>query len=168
METEKNCGNIIFLDFDGVCNSFERGSYLTHEPKDYGADMRIIERVGEICKKCSANIVVSSNWRRYGPDDVFVYRDMDYKNPLENIYKNLGGFVLGTLPKDHHLTKSQALDLWFEDNPWFNGRYVIVDDDPREGFQFNLKYRKNFWLTDRKYGLTENSKNEIIKHLKGN
>ena len=37
-------GNILFLDFDGVCNSFNKGSYLTHEPDDYGMDMDIIKR----------------------------------------------------------------------------------------------------------------------------
>ena len=164
-EVAKNAGNVLFLDFDGVCNSFDCGSYMVHDPSSYGPDPKILARIREICETCNAKIVISSNWRRHPADAVFVYKDMDYRNPIHHIYDNLGEFVIGTLTKEGHITKSEALELWFEDNPWFNGKYAIVDDDQREGFQFNPRYRPNFWLTERRYGLTERIKSEIIKHF---
>lgn len=45
----------------------------------------------------------------------------------------LGSLFYDELPKDRHINKSQALELWFEMND-FNGEYVIFDDDEREGF----------------------------------
>ena len=35
--------NLIFLDFDGVCNSFECGSYLNYKNTKYGYDEKIIK-----------------------------------------------------------------------------------------------------------------------------
>lgn len=158
-------GNILFLDFDGVCNSFNEGSYLTHEPDDYGMDMDIIERIKEICSERHAKIVITSNWRRFDSDGYWVYNGKSYFNPLPGLYRILGDRIIGTLTTERYLSKSEALELWFEKHEEFQGRFAIVDDDPREGIQNNLKFRKHFWQTTPKYGLTERIKEEIIDHL---
>jgi hypothetical protein len=158
-------GNILFLDFDGVCNSFKEGSYLTHEPDEYGPDMDIIERIKEICSLRHAKIIISSNWRRFEPDGYWVYNGKNYFNPLPNLCRILGDRIIGTLTTERFITKSEAIELWFEDHEDFHGKYAIVDDDPREGFQYNFKLMKNFWHTTPKYGLTEKIKEEIIDHL---
>ena len=158
-------GNILFLDFDGVCNSFKEGSYLTHTPDEYGPDMDIIERIKEICQARRAKIIISSNWRRFEPDGFWVYDGKSYFNPLPNLYKILGDRIIGTLTTERNLTKAQAIELWFEDNEDFCGKFAIIDDDPREGIQYNIKLRKNFWPTTPKFGLTERIKEEIIDHL---
>lgn len=159
--------NILFLDFDGVCNSFETGSYLTHEPSEYGPDPKIIKRVREICKDGNARIIISSNWRRFDKDGTYVFDGIRYKNPLGGLYSMIGDLIDGTLTVERHLTKAQALILWFEDHPDFRGRFAVVDDDPREGIQNDEFLRQNFWHTDMKHGLTESIKKEIISHFNG-
>lgn len=158
--------NLLFLDFDGVCNSFKTGSYLTHEPSDYGVDPAIIKRLREICKEADARIVISSNWRRYAVDGKFTFDGKQYVNPLRFIYSTVGDLVVGTLPLDRHISKSEALTLWFEDNSDFKGNYAILDDDRREGFQWTSKFVDNFWLVDAEFGLTEEIKGQVIRHLK--
>lgn len=157
--------NVIFLDFDGVCNSFETGSYLTHTPDQYGVDPKIMDRINDICVKTDARIVISSNWRRFEPDGSYRFNKNWYKNPIMKLVENLGHHIAGCLPLDRHITKSEALQLWFEDHPDFEGNYAILDDDEREGFQHVPRFKKNFWLTDMRYGVTDSIKNEIIKHF---
>ena len=66
LNTDEITHNILFLDFDGVCNSYNCGSYVTSDSKTYGIDEKIMPRLKEICVKGNAKIVISSNWRRYG------------------------------------------------------------------------------------------------------
>ena len=162
---KKNDGNILFLDFDGVCNSFAEGSYLTHEPDKYGVDLEIIDRIKEICSSRRASIVISSNWRRFEPDGYWVYNGNKYFNPLPGLYDLLGDRIIGTLTKERYLSKSEALELWFEDNEDFKGKFAILDDDPREGFQNSIVLNRNFWMTNPRFGLTERIKEEILDHF---
>lgn len=83
--------------------------------------------------------------------------------------KILGDMYDGTLPKDHHITKSQALVLWFEENPNFNGKFIIFDDDLREGFQDTYEYgiKDNFILTDMYIGLTDEDCEKAKKIFNG-
>jgi len=166
-ETLKNTGNVLFLDFDGVCNSYKHGSYVTHDPDDYDVDLEIMRRIREICKRCNAAVVVSSNWRKFPPDGSYKFNTRTYFNPLRKLYRHIGDLILGTLTAKPHTSKLEALETWFDDHPDFDGRYAIVDDDQRECIQDHWDFRKNFWLTDREFGLTERDKDEIIKHLGG-
>ena len=71
------------------------------------------------------------------------------------------------LPVEHGLSKCECLELWFEDNGWFSkhGHYVILEDDPREGYQKHLVYSKHLVMTDRRFGLTEASADKAIAIL---
>lgn len=158
-------GNILFLDFDGVCNSFKTGSYATHSPEEYGFDEHMMQRIETICKKTDARIIISSNWRRFGIGDSYKFNENYYKNPLPKLYSRIGHLIDGTLPKYRHMTKSTALELWMECHPEFDGKYAIVDDSFYEGFQDNPKFSKNFFKTDPEDGLTDSIAKQIIKHL---
>lgn len=162
--------NLIFLDFDGVCNSFECGSYLNYKNTKYGYDEKIIKRLRHICKYGNAKIIISSNWRRFQIDGTYTFtydgENVTCHNPLSKLYDVLGDLIVGTLTKERHLTKSEALQLWFEDNPEFDGKYAILDDDPREGYQWVPKFKKNFWMTDPQYGITDEIAEDVIKHFK--
>lgn len=162
--------NLIFLDFDGVCNSFENGSYLNLENTKYGYDNDIIKRLRYICKHGNAKIVISSNWRRFPIDGTYTFTYNDKKvtceNPLPSLFHEIGDLIIGTLPKDRHINKSEALELWFEYNQDFDGKYAILEDDPREGYQYVTSFKKNLWLTDPKYGVTDKIADEIVKHFK--
>jgi hypothetical protein len=162
--------NLIFLDFDGVCNSFDYGSYLNHKNTKYGYDEKIIKRLRHICKYGNARIVISSNWRRFPLDGSYTFTYNDEKvtchNPLPKLCDALGDLIVGTLPKDRHMSKSEALEIWFEYNQQFDGKYAILDDDLREGYQYVPAFKKNLWLTDPMFGLTDKIADEILKHFK--
>ncbi len=148
----------ILLDFDGVCTSGREGggSYLGEKPQDYGFDQQCIDRLKNLCKDVGAKIIISSNWRRYKPDGGWFHHNEFYVNPLPRLMKELGSLVVGTLPTDKYLTKSEATILWletFDDPPHF----VIFDDDKREGFQYAFEYgiMRKFILTNAEFGLTD-------------
>ena len=73
----------------------------------------------------------------------------------------------GTLPLDKHINKSQALVLWFKQNPEFDGKFVIFDDDKCEGFESTTDYNinKNFILTDPEWGLTNDDVEKAVEIL---
>jgi hypothetical protein len=166
LNTDEITHNILFLDFDGVCNSYRCGSYVTSNSETYGIDKNIMPRLKEICVKGNAKIIISSNWRRYGENDFITTDRGIFKNPLLQLEKFIGEYIIGTLTKERHLNKSQALEIWFEDNPDFTGKYAILDDDYREQIQNNPKLKNNFWMTNAEYGLTDAIKTDIINHFK--
>ena len=90
LNTDEITHNILFLDFDGVCNSYECGSYVTSNSKTYGIDEKIMPRLKEICVKGNAKIVISSNWRRYGENDSIMVDREIFKNPLPKLEKFVG------------------------------------------------------------------------------
>lgn len=167
--SRKSTENILFLDFDGVCNSYACGSYLTHRPELYGMDPDNIDRVVEICKKGNARIVISSNWRRYGPDYTFSYNGEAYRNPLADLYELIGNLCKDVLTRD--LRKTEAIEEWFHLNRNFDGEYAILDDDPRDAMSTNEKFMERFgsrfWKTDPRFGLTNQIKNSIINLFNG-
>lgn len=146
---------LVFLDFDGVCNSLGDGSYKTSTSETYSFSRTIVDRLKSLCDECNARIVISSNWRRFEDDGYITVSGTKYRNPLPGLRKELGDYVFDTLPPDRHTSKSEALTLWFEDNPGFMGRYVILDDDYREGYSGVPRFRSRYVHCDSDYGFTE-------------
>ena len=80
----------------------------------------------------------------------------------------MSNYIIGSLPPDRHITKCEALELWFEDNEWFNkktSQYVILEDNTREGYQAHPIFYKHLVLTDYHYGLTKEDANKAISIL---
>ena len=115
--------------------------------------------------------MITSNWRRFDDDGRWSYCTFDgihaFKNQLPKLRKLLGKRYAGTLPKDKHINKSKALILWFEQHPEFDGKFVIFDDDKREGFESTTDYNinKNFILTDPEWGLTNDDIEKAVEIL---
>ena len=157
---------ILFLDFDGVCNSYSEGSYITHKEDDYGPSKIICERIRKICDTTGAKIIISSNWRRFEIDGKWFSGKNYYTNPLSKLYDEIGDLVIGTLTLERHITKAEALCLWFEDNCELE-KWVIVDDDPKEnlGTTSDFGIRNHYIQTNPEFGITEEISEEIIKRL---
>lgn len=150
--------NIVFLDVDGVCNSFGHGSYATAKNEnDYGLDDEVVKKIIAFCKETDSGVVISSNWRRFPENGTWKYKDIACRNPLPRLRELLGELVFGTLTLERHLTKAEATILWFEDNPDFKGNFVIFDDDSRENYQNTTDYNihRHFVFTTMDIGLTE-------------
>ena len=125
-----------------------------------------------LCTKANAFVVVSSNWRRFEDDGEWSYRTPDggvhkVKNQMPALKAMLGERYAGTLPVKPHVTKSKALLMWFDEHPSFNGSFVVLDDDLREGFQSTLarNVHKHFILTDYEWGLTERDVDKAMSIL---
>ena len=164
----------IFLDFDGVVTSQLEtpGSYITHEANEYGPSPTCVVRLKRLCDETGAKVVISSNWRRF--DDfgqcsfwTHAKNNRTVANPLPYFKKLMGKYVIGSLPKCRHITKSQALILWFEENNLTQDQidYVIFDDDLAENYHLTYDYdiKHHFVLTDAMTGLTDA---DIIKAKK--
>lgn len=149
---------LIFLDFDGVCNSLNDGSYKTTTTETYSFSKSIVNRLKTLCDEVGAKIVISSNWRRYDEDGYITANGMKYYNPLPKLRKELGDYVFDELPKDEHIRKSEALMLWMEDNPDFDGKFAILDDDHRERYSDFPQFRPRYVHCDSDYGFTEDLK----------
>ena len=162
--------NYIFLDIDGVLTSTLEtpGSYINHSPAEYGISASCIERLIKLADTCNAKVVISSNWRRFPDDGVWVHsKEKQLKNPLPGLKKKLGSRYIGDLTHERHLTKSEALELWFEDGDidWKECHFVVFDDDFREGFSWS-KFRKHFILTDNTCGLTDKDCKNAMRILR--
>ena len=156
MLMEKNNNyNLIFLDFDGVVTSKEEGGYKWNPPEKYGPSKTIINRLKKLCDDTNSRIIIASNWRKFEPYDYYTFAEGRVQNPLPKLREMLDDYIVGSLPPDRHISKSQSLELWFEYNEDFKGNYVIFDDDLREGYQDKPSFQKRFILVESEFGLTD-------------
>lgn len=165
--------SIVFLDIDGVMTSTLEtpGSYLNHVDDEYGISPKCFERLKNLCDNTNSKVIISSNWRRFaetGPKSYWLnpLNKKHNHNPLPKLKELLGDLFLGTLPLDRHCSKSQALELWFEDNNLKESdlNYVIFDDDLSEGFMYS-RFHAHFILTDMQKGLTDEDCKKALKIL---
>lgn len=169
LETSKD--KIIFIDIDGVLTNVEdESSYLCGKPERY----RISEKNMNNLMKILSNdlkrtgVVVASNWRRHADTALWSFEGKKYQNQLPRFREMLGNLIVGDLPHDRPLTKSEALELWFEDNEWMSkrtGKYVIFDDDLREGYQEHPLFSKHFIYTNWAFGLENYDVDHALKIL---
>ena len=165
---------IVFVDFDGVLTSQHEvpGSYVNWQ-SEYGISPACFDRLEEICIRTNAIVVVTSNWRRFDDDGRWSYCTFDgihaVKNQLPTLREMLGKRYAGTLPKDRHINKSQALILWIQQHPEFDGQFVILDDDRSERFQDTAEHdiSKHFILTNPEWGLTNDDIEKAVEILNG-
>lgn len=166
--------SIVFVDFDGVLTSTlpYGGSYLSNPPEDYHMSKDCFANLMMLLLRTNSKVIVSSNWRRYPPDGYWTHSAGDgvvkkYYNQIPYVVNALGDRYVGTLPTDRHLTKSEALILWLEEQKEIPP-FVVFDDDLREGFQTATDYgiSKKFILTNPKLGLTMTDVNKAIDMLK--
>lgn len=165
-------GSVIFLDIDGVLTNLEDGSsYLCEDPNSYRISKKNFKNLVSVLKEVpDSRVVISSNWRKFeGKNPCWRFNGRIYESQLPKLRKMLGDLVIGDLPHDHGLSKSEAMELWFEDNGWISkkhGKYVILDDDVTEGYHANQFFFKHLIYTSIKTGFTELGAKSAIKILK--
>lgn len=159
---------LLFLDFDGVLNSYSHGSYRTHTPDEYGPSHEICERIKKLCERSGAQIIISSNWRKFDIDGQYRFNENFYTNPLSKVYGLLGEHIIGTLPPYRHVTKAECLILWFEETGYMGDKWVILDDDKNENLGITSDYDiKNHYIeVDPEFGITEKIIEKIEKYFK--
>lgn len=166
---------ILFLDLDGVLTNTEidQSSYLCEDPSRYKISKYNLDNLLSVLKKFDdTRIVISSNWRRFdSKNPLWEYKGKTYFGLLPETRKILKKWIVDDLPHDRHITKSEAMELWFEDNSWFKknsltNKYVILDDDWREGYLEHPIFSKHLVYTDVKYGFDQNDIEKACRILK--
>jgi hypothetical protein len=154
---------IIFLDIDHVLTNtdVDDTSYLNYDPSKYSLSEYNLKNLDKILDASGAKIVIASNWRRFVPPrNSWLYNGKHYMNQLPKFRERYSDYIIDDLPHDRYLNKSEALELWCEYHcenfSKAKDRYLILEDDIREGYQDNVNFRKHLVLTDYHYGLSEN------------
>lgn len=145
-------GNIIFLDIDGVLNnSFTETTTVTGWTfvEDF-----LIRNLKRIIDATNAKVVLSSSWR-WGYWSTGNDR-LDYLELVEKL-SNFGIFLADITPAFASNDREKEI-LWWLDNKFESGNFVILDDEPNY-FHLLLPYVVK---TDRALGITQK---EVIKAI---
>ena len=167
---------VIFIDIDGVLTNVEDGSsYLCGNPSTYRISEKNLENLLVVLEaEPETRVVVSSNWRRFDDNGKWSYCKFGsvhaFKNQLPKLRQILSKWIIGDLTHERHLSKSEALELWFEDNPWLSkktGKYVILEDESwREGFASHPIFYKHTIETSRESGFTREDAERALQILR--
>ena len=164
---------IIFIDIDGVLTNVKDGSsYLCGNPSTYRISEKNLENLLVVLEaEPETRVVVSSNWRRFeGDHPAWECGGKTYFGCLPKLRELLAKWIIGDLTHERHLSKSEALELWFEDNPWLSkksGKYVILEDESwREGFASHPIFYKHTIETSRESGFTREDAERALQILR--
>ena len=164
---------ICILDIDGVLTNVEDGSsYLCEDPKTYRISEKNLKNLLFVLEKeQKTKIVISSNWRRFeGDNPAWIYKSEIYYGCLPYLRRLLKNWIIGDLTHERHLSKAEALELWFEDNDWISktkDKYVILEDDvEQEGFSMHPIFYKHTIKTSRITGFTNDDARRALMILK--
>lgn len=134
---------VLFLDVDGVLNTYKTGGIYTLNKKK-------LKLLQEIVEKTQCKIVLSSTWRK----DDYAFRR------LLRVLRYRGMTIFSITPVILSGPRGAEIGLWLTENSGVE-RYAIVDDD---GDMLDNQLR-NFFQTDGDYGLTPTITYRIIYHL---
>ena len=149
---------IIFLDFDGVISTYEKG---------WRFDVEKIELLKEIVDKTDAKIVVTSSWKR-GFTEVDDFIKSFYTNPRNKDLKNVTIFdwfanSIYDITGHNSSWRGDGIQRWIDKHNEEIESYVILDDD--SDFRDNQLF--NFVQTDTYEGITSREVKLCIKILNG-
>lgn len=160
--------NIIFLDIDGVLNSFPydqstSGSEEFQEIRDFHT-----RKLAKIYHECNAKIVLSSTWRTLGED--IATRPM--YNYLVNELSKYDMVIFDKTPI-YSMNRPKEISKWLNVNQSEVCNYAILDDDfppaayAKYGLEHNLVQTRYFCDSIDKGGLQEEHVKKTIAILKG-
>ena len=129
--------NVIFLDFDGVINTFNRNLAPIEEEN---APEERVKILGEICKKYDCKVVIISAHKE-DIDEETLETDVEWIQKLFELFKKYEIEVIGRTPcleresgkpYEHYLTpiwKEEEISLYLEKHPEIEHFCVLDDDD---------------------------------------
>ena len=172
--------NVIFLDFDGVINTYH-DQYITDKEYSQVIENRI-KILSKICNECNCKVVIESSIK----DDIneeTLKTDIDWVNDIFVLFKKYNIECIGRTPTiKKELNNGVYLPIWKEDEIrlyLFNHpeieHYVIIDDDDRQDMHMvsdldkvrNHLVKTEFFSTAKEQeGLLEKHIDEVIEILK--
>lgn len=151
-------GPTVFLDVDGCLTSFDDGSsFLCMDDSSYGLSEGRLALFLRLLRETGAHVVVTSNWRRFEDDGFWTYGPHRFYNHLPELRERLGDRYSGDIPPFRGLSKSEALEMWGIQTSVDFGSFpfVILDDDPSEGFGADPVFSKRYIQCDPRTGFSE-------------
>lgn len=115
---------IIFLDIDGVVNS-----YSTKErapSKVVGVEQRLISHIKEIVDVTGAKLVLSSTWRKDWAFDLLDGIDWRY---LRDEFAKQDLYFMDYTPSRRDSHRGEEIKEWLESTEYDVESYVIIDDE---------------------------------------
>ena len=145
---------IIFLDIDGVLNSFQTFREIYYEWQLTGVRRVAIDPVKvsllkEIVDNTDAKIVLSSSWRTLGKmkKGKLVTKNQNLHDLIE-ILNNNGLEIFDITPRCRSGNREEEIRKWLENKEVEN--YIVIDDDTfdLQGIESNKLVKTYFIKTD--------------------
>lgn len=169
--------NVIFLDSDGVLNTFHYDSLEDIE--------RRIKILADICKEYNCKIVIEAASKNTINEDTLEVEEGSYVNDIFKLFKKYEIECIGRTPNiSKQIAKSSSLSMWKEDeiieylkmHPEIKHYCIIDDDDTKSMMHWKVsdldKVRdylvETIYYSDNKKeeGLLPKHKIEVAKILK--
>ncbi len=118
---------ILFLDIDGVLNSKRYSD--TRRPEEGNIDVSRMPLLKRIVDETSAEIVLSSSWRKHWSDDPL---QCDEKGEgLNSLFAEYGLTISDRTPvlPNNHFDRPKEIGLWLETHDHEVESYAILDDE---------------------------------------
>lgn len=115
---------VIFLDIDGVVNS-----YSTKErapSKVIGVEQRLIAHIKEIVDATGAKLVLSSTWRKDWAFDLMDGKDWHY---LRDEFAKQDLYFMDYTPSRRDSHRGEEIKEWLTSTEYDVESYVIIDDE---------------------------------------
>ena len=126
---------VLFLDFDGVLNSFpylkENGHAAWQCIGEAGAiDPAAVERLNRIVERTGAKVVVSSSWR-HGRDEMHLWQLLRKRGFRGVVIGKTPDFVPNKQPLSKRACGGRGDEIrhWLDNTPAGVTRFVVLDDD---------------------------------------
>lgn len=140
--------NIIFLDIDGVLNTFDLVRIYGF---DY-IDNDMVKILKNIVNRTNSQIVLSSTWRKKATDRLLVKSNLALEGMNFIDCTGVGSFD----------DRCDEINDWIVENKETISNFIILDDDPDAS---NDSLNKHFFQTDSDIGLTNEIAQQAIDFL---
>lgn len=164
---------VLFLDIDGVLNSF---SYFSAEKLSRAAfrhapskiDARAVARLNFVVEQCEAIVVLSSDWRKSPPNPGLLGTEAALRERGATFSLTFATPILKESERLARLAESSAgtyTPRWLEIQCWLDehqevSRFAIVDDEPDMA---HLNDR--LVVTEPEFGLTDDNCGRLLALL---
>lgn len=170
--------NAIFLDIDGVLNSY--GTTPETESKSrcgnyIGIDKDKVKRLAKVVKETDAILILTSSWKigwepknRYNIEPIGIYdKSPNYHAKyLDNHLKKKGKLILKDKTRERNLNyRGSGIKVYLTQHPDITN-WIVLDDEIFIDFK-EQGILPHLLQIDALYGLTDNDAEIAIKMLKG-
>ena len=151
--------NVIFLDIDGVLNSWQY-DHLYRTVIDGNIDETRLVLLKYLVEKSNAKIILSSSWRKQWNKDTSLCDSIGIE--LENIFSKYQLSIFDKTPELPNNNRAEEIKMWLNQNKAVT-HFVIIDDmrfgwSELQAYLVNTNYRIG-------RGLEEKHINEAIRIL---